>query len=75
MAAVGGTAWLFRDYDPQTGLGCGEYIVIDDPSGHKSRYCHLKDRVVAAGRSLPESTDRARSDRRYGNHLHLIQGR
>ncbi len=51
-SAVGGTAWLFRDYDPVTGLGCGEYIVVDDPAGHKSRYCHLKDRIVGDGQQV-----------------------
>jgi hypothetical protein len=49
VAALGGTTQLFEDFNPQTGLGCGHYLVIDHTGGHKSRYCHLLDRVVASG--------------------------
>jgi len=53
VAALSGKAWLFSHFDPfNNNLGCGYYIIIDHTNGHKSRYCHLSDRIVANGQDV-----------------------
>src|SRR2546430_1428381 len=52
VAALGGTACQFDDFDPITHLGCGYYLVMVHGNGHKTRYCHLNDRTVASGQAV-----------------------
>jgi hypothetical protein len=52
VAAMDGTAWLFENFNVQTGLGCGYYIVIDHAGDHHTRYCHLEDRTVTDGQHV-----------------------
>jgi hypothetical protein len=49
VAAMDGTAYHHTDFDPITGLGCGNYVVIAHGNGHRSRYCHLSVIIVAHG--------------------------
>lgn len=45
-ASARGQAWLYHEDGPD---GAGDYIVLDQVNGHRSRYLHLSGRVVSNG--------------------------
>jgi len=73
-AALSGKVWQFEDFTSQgVGKGCGYYIVIAHGNNLKTRYCHLKDRIVGNGAVVArgEAIGHEGHTGTSGNHLHF----